>query len=89
MNRRHFLFSCATTVALWEQGWVRGEAGHLGLPGSLPTDLSESSVGKPSNLAPFGEMQSWLSPEATPLLQKQMAEKTGASLRLAEMPWRG
>jgi hypothetical protein len=54
----------------------------------LSADLNESSAGKPSDLARFGEMQSWLNPEATPLLQERMAQKEDASWRLAEMPGR-
>jgi hypothetical protein len=88
MNRRKFLYSCATTVALWQERWMRGESGVISPFESLHTDLNESIVGNPCNLALFGEMQSWLSPEATPLLQKQMAEMAAGALRLAELPWK-
>jgi len=88
MNRRKFLYSCATTVALWQEKWMRGESGVISSFESLHTDLNEATVGNPCNLALFGEMQSWLSPEATPLLQKQMAEMAAGALRLAELPWK-
>jgi len=36
----------------------------------------------------FGEMQSWLSPEATPLLQKQVSQTAAGPVKLAELPWK-
>jgi hypothetical protein len=87
MNRRGFLYGCAT-VALIDKKWSR-EAFAVRSPVPDQTaSLDEGLVGKPSNLALFGEMQSWLSPEATPALQRQMPQVGAAPLRLAELPWK-
>jgi hypothetical protein len=36
----------------------------------------------------FGEMQSWLSPEATPLLQRQISQIAAGPVKLAELTWK-
>lgn len=87
MNRRDFLGGCAT-VALLEQRWSK-EAFSLGnAPRTLGGGLDETLVGKPSNLALFGEIQSWLSPEATPALVKHIPPSEAGPLRLADVPWK-
>ena len=55
-----------------------------------PSSLDTSVVGQPADLARFGELKSWLSPEASPLIQKGLGLRaaTGNVLRLAEMPWK-
>jgi len=88
MNRRHFLYRCAGAVALAPAARSRGAINPLdGFPSA------ESVLGNPCNLAWFGEIRSWLSPEATPLLQNWAGARYGApvrkSLRLAELQWKG
>lgn len=86
MNRRDFLYSCAA-VGLLESKWSRGAFGVGDPIQNLRTGFDETLVGKPCNLAMFGEMQSWLSPEATPLLQKQVSQTAAGPVKLAELPW--
>src|ERR1039458_6581085 len=95
MNRRNFLWGCAT-VALLEQRWSREAFSLCNDPHTLGGGLEETLVGKRSNLALFGEIQSWLSPEATPALGKHIPSTGGGPLRPAPGPrekseenWRG
>lgn len=88
MNRRHFLESCAGTLAVLQADRMRAAPGAGFMPGGAATGLSESSVGKPCNLAAFGVLQSWLSPETTPIIQRQMVASARASLSFGEMPWK-
>src|SRR5208282_5587382 len=68
--------------------WSR-EAFSLGnAPRTSGGGLDGTLVGKPSNLALFGEIQSWLSPEATPALVKHIPPSGGGPLRLADVPWK-
>jgi hypothetical protein len=87
MNRRDFLCGCAT-VALLEQPWSREVFSFGHAPQTLGVGLDATLVGKPSNLALFGEIQSWLSPEATPVLAKHFSPDGAGALRLAEVPWK-
>ena len=87
MNRRDFLYSCAA-ASLLDNELTRGAFG-IGDPiQNLRAGFDETLVGKPCNLAIFGEMKSWLSPEATPLLQKQVYQAAAWPVRLAELPWK-
>jgi hypothetical protein len=85
MNRRHFLYGCATAAALWQERWIPGVFGKPFQ--GWETGLSESLAGKPCNLALFGEAQSWISSQATPQLQKQVCQAGGRPVKLAELPW--
>jgi hypothetical protein len=87
MNRRDFLYSCAA-VGLLETEWSPRALGVGSPDQNLRAGFDETLVGKPCNLAMFGEMQSWISPEATPLLQKQVYQAAAWPVRLAELPWK-
>ncbi len=87
MDRRAFLRGCAT-VTLLEPRWSKVALSLGNTPQILGEGLDETLVGKPSNLALFGEIQSWLSPEATPALQKHIPATGAGPLRLAEVPWK-
>ena len=86
MNRRDFLYSCAA-VGLLDGDLSRRAFGVSKPIQNLRAGFDETLVGKPCNLAMFGEMQSWLSPEATPLLQRQVSQAPAESVKLAELPW--
>lgn len=86
MNRRKFLNDCiATTGALWQEKCLCGESDSALVPSP---NFNDSLEGSPCNLALFGELQSWLSPEATPLLKKRMAAFAAGALKLQEFPWK-
>ncbi len=85
MNRRHFLSNFAAATALSGSKLLWG-----GAPLAANVDLDGSMAGKPVDLAACGELQSWISPEATPGIEAALI--TGAAkgnlLNLAAMPWK-
>ena len=90
MDRRSFLTS-ATMPFL---GTVRppGAAPRNGaLPQAGKGNLDESAVGQPVNLFRYGEIQSWLNPEITPLLRSRLrgVGRDRAVLKPSELPWKG
>ncbi len=86
MNRRDFLYGCAA-AGLLESKLSLGAFGAHSPIYNLSPSLDESLVGKPCNLAAFGEMQSWLSPEATPLLLNRVSQAAAGPIKLGDLPW--
>ncbi len=85
-HRRKFLSQCGSAaVVLASHGW---SAAGRELIGGTPGDQGELAIGEPVNLASYGELQSWLSPSATPFLQTHPITRSSAPLVLAELPWR-
>jgi hypothetical protein len=86
MNRRTFLASCAliapqlSVPRFW---WKGGPQAGPRLP-----NQDAPAIGQPVNLAQFGELKSWMSPEAT-LLPAQFWGEQPKTLNLAEVPWKG
>jgi hypothetical protein len=84
MDRRTFLASCVLAApqlklqSLWSG---RG----LAIPW-LPSPEA-SAVGRPVNIARFGELKSWLSPQVR-LLPTQLWGAQPTAVRLAEVPWK-
>ncbi|HUZ47506.1 MAG TPA: hypothetical protein VMW54_12795 [Terriglobia bacterium] len=89
MNRRHFLSNCAAVTALSGSKLLWGASA---LDGGLSRNagLDGSMAGKPVDLAACGEIQSWISPEATPQLEAASitSRAAGSLLNLATMPWK-
>jgi hypothetical protein len=71
-----------------KKGGVLGQAILPSFARTAPADLEKWMVGTAANLALFGEIQSWLSPEATPRLSARAGHEASAALRLAEMSWK-
>ncbi|MGH9325531.1 MAG: hypothetical protein ACRD2B_02395, partial [Terriglobia bacterium] len=89
MHRRKFLTNCASAALLGSTGpWGKPAGGPI--PQS-PSGLDALAVGQPVNLASYGELQSWLSPPATPLLRAHpiTSAVSTAALHLASLPWPG
>jgi len=87
MNRRNFLSNCAAATALsGSKLWWGGTA----FAGDQNVRPDGSMVGKPVDLATCGELQSWMSPEATPSLESHSIAggPGGVILNLAPMPWK-
>jgi hypothetical protein len=90
MNRRKFLADCAVVTALSGTRVLGARGSFAGnLPQSVRPDAS--MVGKPVDLAAYGELQSWISPEATPSLDAHSITRgaSGTTLNLANVPWKG
>lgn len=89
MKRRGFLQTVGAGAVLtpWHRSWPLYGAST---PGAHPQAaiVEASAVGQPVNLFPYGEVQSWINPLATPALQRWFAGKRSA-LGLAEVPWQG
>jgi hypothetical protein len=84
MNRRHFLYGC-TTAAVVNNHWSRMAFGlNSSEPGNM-TKLDESMAGQPVNLAPFGDLQSWVSPDQSPTVQEHLGLSGTAPLRLSDL----
>lgn len=73
MKRRTFLISCAT-AGLAAGGPRPWKNSVLAAPATLMNAADSSLVGQPVDLAPYGEWQSWLCPEATRLLEPWLGE---------------
>jgi len=89
VNRRHFLSYSATAAVLSGSNLLWGHSAFSrGLPENVTPD--GSMAGKPVNLAAYGELQSWLNPEATPTLEAHSITRgtSGTILNLATMPWK-
>lgn len=88
MNRRKFLSNCAAATVLSGSRLLYGSTllGE-GMPQNLNAD--GSLVGQPVDLAAFGELRSWISPEVTPYLESHSitAGKNGTILNLANVRW--
>ena len=87
MNRRSFIIDSTAAIALATA--KMGTRSTDGAPSqALPHGVDESLEGKTVNLARFGELQSWINPEATPYLQKALpyGHSNGTPLRLAALP---
>jgi hypothetical protein len=89
MNRRRFMFNCASAILLskrrlsaWGAFNDTTDAKHDG--------RYEAILGQPSDLARFGVLQSWISPESTRLIQKSLGYGANARgvLKLFDFPWR-
>ncbi len=88
MRRRGFLLTCTQAALLnGTRGWAITGIGN-GLADQLAT--GRALEGQPVNLASFGELQSWISPDISPRLPKVLTEigEKHDALKLAEMPWR-
>lgn len=88
MHRRQFITNCASAVILagapeWDKFLAASPAPQI------PSGLNAVAAGQPVNLASYGELQSWLSPSATPLLQRHPIASaiSGAALNLSNLPW--
>jgi hypothetical protein len=81
MNRRDFIINSAAAVMGSEKIWARtlDEAPAQ----TLTPGVDESLDGKPANLARFGEFQSWITPEATPAIQRGFSRGQSGEIPLA------
>jgi hypothetical protein len=87
VNRRRFVLNCGAAVALKYpllRGWTSGSAS----PEEQRLGFDESVVGQPVNVALFGDLNSWINPDAAPHLREVFAGFRNP-LRLADMPWTG
>lgn len=90
MKRRNFILGSGCLV--WGGGG-RILAGAGLLPFSQPTRTpsGESLAGERANLAGFGELKSWINPELTPLLPREivLGRSPARVLRLSDLTWKG
>jgi hypothetical protein len=68
--------------------WCQAPRSDLAGTPLPPSELDESVVGQPVDLARYAEAKSWLSPEATPLLQAAWQGMQATPLKLANLPWK-
>ena len=87
MKRRTFMVYSAATALLGSKIRAWGPSPFSPQPGQVPVSL-DGLVGKPVNLAAFGLLQSWLNPEASPLLRKQLGGTAGSAPGLLQLPWK-
>ncbi len=84
MNRRHFLYGC-TTAAVVNAGWFRMALG-LNSPSSGSFGKFDASMsGQPVNLAPFGDLQSWLNLDHGPTVQEHLGLSGSGPLRFSDL----
>ena len=89
MNRRSFLFSSASTI-LVSAGPLKAWGTFRDTSDAKNEGAYEALLGQPADLASFGDLQSWISPESTRLIRKSLG--SGANprgvLKLFDFPWR-
>lgn len=90
MNRRKFLSHCVAATTLTESKFLWGGSVFAA---AVPQNVqpSVSMVGRPVDLAAYGELRSWVDPEVTPSLQAHSITRGVGEriLNLAALPWKG
>jgi hypothetical protein len=78
-------------LALGGGGRILAKAGLVPFPQAARAPSGESLAGQRANLAGFGELKSWINPELTPLLPREvvLGRSTSKVLRLSHLAWKG
>src|SRR5277367_2753865 len=89
MNRRRFMFNC-TSAILVSNRRISAWGAFNDTTDAKNDGRYEALLGQPADLASFGDLQSWISPESTHLIQKSLGNGANARgvLKLSDFPWR-